>query len=51
MKQVGGFFMIEARELNERIRVASKHPAAMLGEHVGWAIEVRPIESFEEHPQ
>ena len=50
-EQVGGFFMIEARDLNEAIRVASKHPAALLGEHVGWAIEVRPIESFEEHPQ
>jgi hypothetical protein len=42
-EQVGGFFMIEARDLNEAILIASKHPAAHLGEHLGWAIEVRPI--------
>ncbi len=30
------------------IRVASKHPAAHLGEHVGWGIEARPIEGFEQ---
>jgi len=46
-EQVGGFFIIEARDLNEAIRVASKHPAANLGEQVGWAIEVRPIEGYE----
>ena len=47
-EQVGGFFIIEARDLNEAILVASKHPAALLGEHVGWAVEVRPIGFFEE---
>jgi hypothetical protein len=46
-EQVGGFFIIEARDLNEAIRVASKHPAATLGEQCGWGIEVRPIEGFE----
>ena len=46
-EQVGGFFIIEARDLNEAIRVASKHPAANIGEQVGWAIEVRPIEACE----
>ncbi len=46
-EQVGGFFIIEARDLNEAIRVASKHPAANLGEQVGWGIEVRPIEGYE----
>src|SRR5689334_25267171 len=40
---VGGLFVIEARDLNEAIRVASLHPAAHLGEHFGWGIEVRPI--------
>ena len=45
-EQVGGFFIIEARDLNDAIRVASKHPAAHLGESVGWGIEVRPIEAF-----
>ena len=47
-EQVGGFFMIEARDLNEAILVASKHPAAHLGERVGWGVEVRPIEFFEQ---
>jgi len=43
-EQVGGFFIIEARDLNEAIRVASKHPAANLGDRIGWGVEVRPIE-------
>jgi hypothetical protein len=47
-EQVGGFFIIDARDLNEAIRVASKHPAAHLGESVGWGIEVRPMEMFEQ---
>ena len=47
-EQVGGAFVIEARDLNEAIRVASKHPAAHLGEHLGWGIEVRPMAHFEE---
>ncbi|HVO37419.1 MAG TPA: YciI family protein [Spirochaetia bacterium] len=42
-EQVGGLFIIEARDLNEAILVASKHPAAHIGEHLGWGIEVRPI--------
>jgi len=43
-EQIGAFFILEANDLNEAIRVASKHPAAYLGEQVGWGIEVRPIE-------
>lgn len=31
--QIGGFFIIEAKDLNQAIEVASKHPAAHLGEH------------------
>ena len=42
-EQVGGVVIIEARDLNDAIRVASMHPAAHLGEEFGWAIEVRPI--------
>jgi hypothetical protein len=41
-ERVGGLVIIEARDLNEAIRVASLHPAAHLGESYGWAIEVRP---------
>jgi hypothetical protein len=47
-EQVGGFFIVEAKDLNEAIRVASMHPAAHLGEQVGWGVEVRPIEGFEQ---
>ena len=37
-EHLGGFFMIEARDLNEAIRIAGGHPAAR------WdAIEIRPV--------
>ncbi len=45
-EQVGGIFLIEAADLNEAIRIASLHPAAHLGEDLGWGIEVRPIMTF-----
>ncbi|MBI5475007.1 MAG: YciI family protein [Ignavibacteriae bacterium] len=38
-EQLGGFFMIDARDLNEAIQIASRWPSARLG-----SIEVRPIE-------
>ena len=38
-EQLGGYFLIEARGLNEAIQVASKWPGARYGE-----IEVRPVE-------
>ena len=37
-EQLAGFYLIEARDLNEAIQVASKIPPARLG-----SIEVRPI--------
>jgi hypothetical protein len=37
-EQLGGFYLIEARDLNDAIQVASKIPSARLG-----SIEVRPI--------
>ena len=43
---VGAFFLIEAKDFDEAVQVASKHPAAHLGENVGWGIEVRPIDYF-----
>jgi hypothetical protein len=45
---VGGFFLIEAQDLNDAVRVASKHPAAHLGEQVGWGIEIRPVDYFQQ---
>jgi len=38
-EQLGGFFLIEAKDLNEAIQVASKWPSARFG-----SIEVRPVE-------
>lgn len=38
-EQLGGFFLIDARDLNEAIQVASRWPSARVG-----SIEVRPIE-------
>lgn len=45
-EQVGAILIIEARDLNDAIRIASKHPAASLGEQVGWGMEVRPMEYY-----
>ena len=42
-EQVGGLFIIEARDLNEALRVASLHPAAHSGKALGSGIEVRSI--------
>jgi hypothetical protein len=41
-EQVGGFFMIDARDLNEAIQVASKFPSVRFG-----SMEVRPIREFQ----
>ena len=38
-EQLGGFFLIEAQDMNEAIELASQWPSARLG-----SIEVRPIE-------
>ena len=43
-EQVGSYFLIEAKDLDEAVRVASLHPAAHLGEAMGWGIEVRAID-------
>lgn len=42
-EQVGGIFIIEARDLNEAIQIASLHPAAHIGEQLGWGIELKPL--------
>jgi hypothetical protein len=38
-EQLGGYFLLEARDLNEAIQVAARWPGARLGH-----IEVRPVE-------
>ena len=41
-EQLGGFILIEARDLNEAIRIASTIPPMRLG-----CVEVRPIEELQ----
>lgn len=41
-EQLGGFFLIDARDLNDAIRVASRLPQAPLG-----SIEVRPVRELQ----
>jgi hypothetical protein len=40
-EQLGGFYLINARDLNDALQVASKIPSARLG-----SVEVRPIREF-----
>jgi hypothetical protein len=40
-EQLGGYYLIEARDLNDAIQVASKIPSARVG-----SVEVRPIMEF-----
>jgi hypothetical protein len=40
-EQLGGFYMIEARDLNEAIAVAARIPSARIG-----SIEIRPVVDF-----
>jgi len=40
-EQLGGFYMIDATDLNEAIQIAAKIPSAKTG-----TIEVRPVEVF-----
>ena len=42
-EQLAGFYMIEAKDLNEAIRIASKIPPARVG-----SIEVRPVRPIRE---
>lgn len=41
-EQLAGFYLLEARDLNEAIQIASKIPPARLG-----CIEIRPIRELE----
>ena len=46
-EQLGSFFIVEAAGIDEAVEIASKHPAAQLGEQYGFGIEVRPIQHEE----
>lgn len=41
-EQLGGYYLINARDLNDAIKVAARIPSARLG-----TIEVRPIQEFD----
>jgi len=43
-EQLGGFVLIEAKDLNDAIRIASGLPSARLG-----SIEVRPVRDLQQH--
>jgi hypothetical protein len=45
-EQLGGFYLIEAKDLNDAIQVASKIPSARLG-----TVEVRPVVDFSQQQQ
>ena len=40
-EQLGGYYLVQAKDLNEAIQVASRIPGARLG-----AVEIRPIVEF-----
>jgi hypothetical protein len=42
-EQLGGFYMIKARDLNDAIQVASRIPSARQG-----SIEIRPVVEFDQ---
>jgi hypothetical protein len=42
---IGSYFLIEADDLEDAIRIASLHPAAQIGWELGFSMEVRPIET------
>ena len=43
---VGGLFIIEADSQEEALRIASMHPAAIIGEEGGWAVELIPLDFY-----
>ena len=40
-EQLGGYYLVNARDLNDAIQIASKIPSARLG-----SVEVRPVQEF-----
>ena len=47
-EMVGGFFIIQAADEDEAVRVASLHLAATLRVRLGWGIKVHPVGFFEQ---
>ena len=42
-EQLGGYYLVEARDLNEAIQIAARIPSARIG-----SVEVRPIQVFDD---
>ena len=42
MEQLGGYYLIEAKDLNDALQVASRIPSSKTG-----TVEVRPIQAFD----
>ncbi len=42
-EQLGGYYLVEAKDLNDALQVAAKIPSARLG-----SVEVRPIQEFDQ---
>ncbi len=49
-RMIGSSFVIEAKDMEEAIHIASQHPTVIVtqGEQLGWEIEVRAIEDYYE---
>lgn len=45
-EQLGGYYLINARDLNDALQVASRIPSARVG-----SVEVRPIMEFAQQPE
>lgn len=41
---VGGVVLIDAPDFDAAVKLASLHPAARMGEELGWGIELRPMD-------
>jgi hypothetical protein len=44
-EQLGGYYLIEAKDLNDAIQIAGRIPSAKWG-----AVEVRPVHEYERQP-
>lgn len=44
-EQLGGYYLVEAKDLDEAIALAARIPSARLG-----SIEIRPIMTFDDYP-
>ena len=45
-EQLGSFFIVEAESMEDAVRIAAMHPAALLGEEYGWGIEIRALQQY-----